>query len=476
MKWNVVRYGILSFIVGVAGLPSQAVAQEDSDALRSALTLQKAFAAVAKRVQPAVVNIEVDKPLLVPSIREGRGVEGSKERARGLGSGFLVDKRGYLVTNYHVVRGARHVKVTLFDRREFRGRLVGVDPELDIAVVKIETEADVPVVRFADSERVEVGDWAIAIGNPFGMAHTLTIGVVSAKGRVLREHEAAVYDLLQTDTAINPGNSGGPLVNIRGEVIGMTNAILSTSGGSEGVGFAVPSNEVTLTFPQLIEKGVVSRAYLGVDLQELTEDLRESFGLTPGTQGLLVTAVIPKGPSDVADVRVGDLLMALDGAVVTERRQMRQKLTGISPGKTVRLTLLRDGKLVSLNVLTRDAPPAETTLPRPPESRFVLHVWRGLSVVYLSEDMTRVLADVVDGEGLYVWRIEADSAGERAGLESGDKVLAVEKETVHSMSEFQAALAKTAEDKPVRLLIKREKHTMFMVVKPPEQKQEGTTK
>lgn len=474
MKWKLLAtFGMLTLIHYhyTTGLPLLAAqtSPEDSDALRSARTLQRAFAAVAKKVQPAVVNIEVDKPLIVPNVREKR--EGDKEtretvRTRGLGSGFLVDKRGYVLTNYHVVLGARRIKVTLFDRREYRGRLVGVDQELDLAVVKIEMGSDAPVARFADSAQVEVGDWAIAIGNPFGMAHTVTVGVVSAKGRVLREHEAAVYDLLQTDAAVNPGNSGGPLVNIRGEVIGMTNAILSTSGGSEGIGFAIPSNEVTLALPQLIEKGKVSRAWLGVDLQELTDDLRESFGLAKGTAGMLVTSVSPQSPSDTAGVQVGDLLTTLNGLAVTERLQVRQKLMGVSPGDTVHLTLLREDKVIQLNVVTREAPSLVAMTPlSPPESKWVLHEWRGLTVVWVSKDAASFLSDV-DGEGLYIWRIEPDSAGERAGLDAGDKILGVERDAIHSMSELQAALANTAKDKSVRLLIKRENHVMFVVVKP----------
>ena len=362
---------------GPAG-PASPVATADA--------LQAAFVAVAEQVRPAVVNIgtvQVSRSRRAPAVPGpgaddpffkdffdqffGRGGPGRREEFRqpGLGSGVIVDKRGYVLTNYHVIRGADSVTVKLSSKQEVQGRIVGTDAKTDLAVVRFQPEGDLRVASLGDSDTLRVGEWAIAIGNPFGLDQTVTVGVVSATGRA--EVGIATYEnFIQTDASINPGNSGGPLVNLKGEVIGINTAIVATG---QGIGFAIPANMAKRVTAQLIDRGKVTRGWIGVSLQPLTAELAQSLGLE-GTKGAIVARVHPGSPADTAGLQPNDVITKFGTSPVDDYNHLQRLSSDAEPGTTVPLEVVRrrERKTVSLKIAeSPDAPPpsAPTAPPRP---------------------------------------------------------------------------------------------------------------
>src|SRR4029077_19310471 len=264
-----------------------------------------------------------------------------------LGSGFIIDRNGTILTNYHVVDGAEKIVVTLSDGKTFDAKVLGKDQKTDVAVIQISGEQDLPAATLGDSDRLEVGEWVMAIGNPFGLDHTVTTGIVSAKGRHIG---AGPYDdFIQTDASINPGNSGGPLINMRGEVIGINSAIFSESGGNIGIGFAIPTNLVKELLPQLRDKGKVVRGYLGTAIQKLTPEIADALGLSQ-TQGALVTETTDGGPADRAGVKPGDVIVAFDDKGIKDTSDLPLQVARTTPGKTVPVKILRESKEVTLSL------------------------------------------------------------------------------------------------------------------------------
>ncbi|MBI4561284.1 MAG: Do family serine endopeptidase [Candidatus Rokubacteria bacterium] len=342
--------------------------------------LQSAFIRVAEQVRPAVVNIgtvhlaKARRPFVAPGPHSEDPVFrdffeqffGPRQGPRGefrqpsLGSGVIIDKRGFILTNFHVVKGADEVIVKLASNKEYRGRTAGTDPKTDLAVVKIQPEAELTVARLGDSERLRVGEWAIAIGNPFGLDQTVTVGVISATGR--SEVGIATYEnFIQTDASINPGNSGGPLLNLKGEVIGINTAIVATG---QGIGFAIPINMVRRVAGQLVEKGKVIRGWLGIAVQPVSPELSQSLGAS-GTRGAIVASVYPGSPAADAGLQQGDLILAFDGTQLEDYHHLQRLVAETEVGKTVTLRLLRKKKALEVQVKVGETPAEGTAKARP---------------------------------------------------------------------------------------------------------------
>jgi Do/DeqQ family serine protease len=339
----------------------------------TAESLQAAFVAVAERVRPAVVHLGTvqvararrapilpgpyaDDPVFKEFFEQffGRGGQSAPEfRQPGLGSGVIIDRRGYVLTNFHVVKGADAVTVRLSTKREYRGRIVGTDPKTDLAVVRFEPEGDVAVATLGDSDALRVGEWAIAIGNPFGLDQTVTVGVVSAVGRA--DVGIASYEhFIQTDASINPGNSGGPLVNLRGEVIGINTAIVAAG---QGIGFAIPANLARRVAAQLMERGRVRRGWIGVALEPLTPELAEAAGL-PSPRGAIVARVYPGSPAAAAELRPRDVIVRFDGQAVEDAHHLQRLAAEAEVGRTVTVEVVRDRQRRTLEVRIAEAPEA----------------------------------------------------------------------------------------------------------------------
>jgi serine protease Do len=351
--------------------PTQARATTPAP-IAAADALQSAFVSVADRVRPAVVHIgtlqvaRVRRPPLMPGPNAddpffkdffdqffGRSGPGRREEFQtpGLGSGVIVDKRGYVLTNFHVVRGADAVTVRLADKQEFRGRIVGSDSKTDIAIIKFDAPADVRVASLGNSDTLRVGEWAIAIGNPFGLDQTVTVGVVSATGRA--DVGIATYEnFIQTDASINPGNSGGPLVNLRGEVIGINTAIVATG---QGIGFAIPANMVKRVTAQLIDRGRVQRGWIGVALQPMSPELAQAMGV-PDARGAIVARVYPGSPAETAGLAQNDVIVGFDGAPVEDYHQLQRMSSEAEVGRTVKLDVVRRKEKKSLVLKVAEAP------------------------------------------------------------------------------------------------------------------------
>jgi serine protease Do len=334
-----------------------------------AVGVPQSFADLAEKVQPAVVNISTVTTVRIPGgpfrhfFGPGEGPFGDMFRRffgeipdrelkqQSLGSGFIVDKDGYIITNNHVVEGADEIKVKLADGREFHARVVGRDPKTDLALIKISSLFhDLPVLSLGDSDRIRVGDWVLAVGNPFGLEHTVTQGIISATGRVIG---AGPYDnFLQTDAPINPGNSGGPLVNLNGEVIGVNSAIIASG---QGIGFAIPSNMAKEVIAQLKDKGKVSRGWIGVTVQSITPEIAKAFGLKDA-KGALVSDLTEGGPAASAGMKRGDIIVSFDGKDISEISDLSRTVAMTPVGKTVDASVLRAGKTVALRVKVAETP------------------------------------------------------------------------------------------------------------------------
>ena len=344
--------------------------------------LQAGFVGVAEHVRPAVVNLGTiqkargsrapgpqpgrDDPFFQEFFKQFFGPEGpsggSEFRRPGLGSGVIFDKRGLVLTNFHVVKGADEITVKLSDKREYRGQLLGTDPKTDLAVIRFQPDHELTIATLGNSEALRVGEWAIAIGNPFGLDQTVTVGVISATGR--SDVGVATYEnFIQTDASINPGNSGGPLLNLKGEVIGINTAIFSQSGGSVGIGFAIPINMVKRVVDQLVDKGKVVRGWLGVSLQPLSAELADSLGV-PGKQGAVVASTMPGGPAAAAGLQQNDVILAFDKIPVEDYHHFQRLTAETRAGSKVLLQVLRKKKTIELPVTVAEAP--DEGLPRRP--------------------------------------------------------------------------------------------------------------
>jgi serine protease Do len=458
-------------------LPYNSFAQEQG--IENLKQTGMAFRAVAKQVSPAVVFIKVEKettgnqPGMTPfggpfgdeffrrffgTPPDSRGERKPRKRhSVGQGSGFIVTPDGTIMTNNHVVEDASRITVFLQDGRELEAETVGTDPATDVAIIKID-ESDLPYLKLGDSDQLEVGDWVLAFGNPFGLSHTLTAGIVSAKGRSgmgLSDYE----NFIQTDAAINPGNSGGPLVNLDGRVVGMNTAIFSRSGGSMGIGFAIPINMAQQVRTQLVEHGKVTRGHLGVYIQDLNQDLAESFGL-PDTKGILIAKIIEDSPAEQAGLEQGDILLTLDGEPVGKVAEFRNRIAMMAPETKIKVGLLRDGKDKTLTVTIGKREDDSEISASEPGSAAEL----GMSLQALTPELREQLG-YEDETGVLVTDVEPGSPAANAGIARGALILEVNRKPVTSPEQIKQALQDNP-GKPLLLLVRHKDATRYLALKP----------
>jgi serine protease Do len=434
------------------------------------------FVSLAKKLRPVVVNIST------VTMSEGRGGQEfaspfgeedpfndfwrrffggpaprGPQRQRSLGSGFIIDGDGSIITNNHVVENASKILVKLSENdQEFEAKVIGRDPKTDIAVIKIDAKTSLSAANLGDSDLLDVGEWVVAIGNPFGLDSTVTSGIVSAKGRHIGQ---GPYDnFIQTDASINPGNSGGPLINLRGEVVGINTAIFSRTGGNMGIGFAIPINLVKELLPQLRGKGKVTRGYLGVLIQKVTPEIAESLGLEK-SQGALVANVSKDGPAEKAGVKVGDVIVEFDGKEVKDSGDLPIIVARTAVDKKVRMKVMRDKKEVSLNVAVGELKDEEVVATAPEKGEL------GLTVQRLTPQIAESLG-LDKTEGVVVTAVEAGSAADEAGIRRGDVVLEVDRKAIRNLDEYKKAVAIARKGRGVLFLVRRGDSTLFLALKP----------
>ena len=383
-----------------------------------------------------------------------------REVPRGVGSGFIISADGFVMTNAHVVDGADEVLVTLTDKREFKARIVGADKRTDVAVVKIEASG-LPAVRIGDVSRLKVGEWVMAIGSPFGLDNTVTAGIVSAKQRDTGDY----LPFIQTDVAVNPGNSGGPLINMRGEVVGINSQIYSRSGGFMGISFAIPIDEAMRVSEQLRANGRVTRGRIGVQIDQVSKDVAESIGLGK-PQGALVRGVESGSPADKAGVEAGDIITRFDGRAIEKASDLPRLVGNTKPGTRSALTVFRRGQTRDLSITIAELEPEQVARrpaargSAPPKAGEAAQAL-GLTVAELTETQKKELK-VRHGV-----RVEAASdAGARAGLREGDVILSIGNVEIRNVREFETAVAKTERGKPVNMLVQRGELVQFVLVRP----------
>jgi serine protease Do len=383
-----------------------------------------------------------------------------EERPRGVGSGFILTPDGFIMTNAHVVDGADQVLVTLPDKREFKARIVGADKRTDVAVVKIEATG-LPSVRIGDVSRLKVGEWVMAIGSPFGLDNSVTAGIVSAKQRDTGDY----LPFIQTDVAINPGNSGGPLINMRGEVVGINSQIYSRSGGFMGISFAIPIDEASRISDQLRATGRVQRGRIGVQIDQVSKEVAESLGLSKA-QGALVRAVEPGAPADKAGIEAGDIITRFDGKPIEKSADLPRMVGNIKPGTRSTVTVLRRGVTKDLSITVGEFEPEKVAAKAPPPEKEKPIVsasgqFLGLTV----SDLT----DAQKGELKIKSGVRVETATEaaaRAGLREGDVILALANTEVVSVKEFDALLSRIDKTKPVTVLLRRGEWAQYVLIRP----------
>jgi serine protease Do len=387
------------------------------------------------------------------------------ERATSLGSGVVISQDGYIITNNHVIDGATDVKVSFANKEEYPAKVVGSDKYTDVAILKI-NKTGLATLPFADSGRAEVGDVVLAIGEPFGLGQTVTMGIISAKGRAGLGIER-FEDFIQTDAAINRGNSGGALIDTRGDLVGINTAILSgETGGNQGIGFAIPANLVHNIMDQIMKNGKVTRGYMGILPQELTPEMAKAFGV-PNTHGIALANVIADGPAAKAGLKVGDVITAVNGTPVDDVNSFRLQVAGFAPGTTVHLKVDRNGQTMDLAVtLTEFHLEAENNgdgqgnLPNGGEKGAL----KGLSVQALTPDLRQQLQTPDGTQGVMITEVDPDSAASAAGLQQGDIIVQVDRKPVTTVSEFNTAVRAGASRESTLLLVKRGQGTQFVVV------------
>jgi len=375
-------------------------------------------------------------------------------RQRSLGSGFVIDKEGYILTNNHVVEKATTIKVKLSDEKEYDARIVGRDPKTDIALIKIDVKQSLPVAVMGDSESLQVGDWVVAIGNPFGLEHTVTAGIVSAKGRIIG---AGPYDqFIQTDASINPGNSGGPLLNLKGEVVGINTAIVS---GGQGIGFAIPVNVAKDMLAQLKSKGKVARGWLGVVIQKMTPEIAKSFGMKE-SEGALVADVMDQSPADKAGIKRGDVIISYNGKTIKDNESLPRLVAATEIGAKAKIVLIRDRKEMEVTVVIGELQEEGLRASRKTEVEKDL----GLVVQDITAEIAKHL-NLKDRKGVIVTDVLPGSPAQEADIRSGDVIREIGRRPVRSVADFKEAVKRSNVKEGVVMLIQRENATFYAVIR-----------
>ncbi len=472
-------FTIIGLIIGLAissqfNIQSKGYSQDaviSKDAIDLLTKTNQALSEVAMAVKPSVVNISSTRTFRHPGTMnpffndpffrrffgdEFRFFERPREhRQSGLGSGVIVDKDGYILTNYHVIKDADEIKVKLSDKREFDGKVIGSDPKTDIAVIKIQADK-LPVIRWGDSDKLKVGEIILAIGNPFGLTQTVTSGIISATGRAnvgIADYE----DFIQTDAAINPGNSGGALVNVRGELVGINTAIFSTSGGYQGIGFAIPSNMAKVVMENLIKKGKVVRGWLGVSIQPITPELAKQFNLQH-EKGVLIGDVVEDSPAEKAGLKRGDVILEFEGKEFSEPSSLRNAVAAILPGKEVTLKVLRDGKVMTVKATVSELPAGMQKLSPHTEGPL-----KGIQVQDITPEIRRALQLPKRITGVVVTDVAGGSPAEEF-LTENDIIMEVNRKKVNNTRDFAAAAASLKKGQGALLLIYRNGSTIYLTI------------
>jgi serine protease Do len=473
-KRKIVSFAVLlaAFIIGPGGVYPAAGIAATSDAMFSP---PESFSDLAETASQAVVNIRT-----VKTIKGGGKVfrhfqknpfgdddhmrdffdrffddnQNRNFKQRSLGSGFIIDKDGYIVTNNHVIENADEIVVILNNEKEFDAKIVGRDKNTDLALIKIEPHHKLPVLEFGDSDTLKVGQWVVAIGNPFGLEHTVTAGIVSAKGRVIGS--GPYDDFIQTDASINPGNSGGPLLNMQGRVIGINTAIVA---GGQGIGFAIPVNLAKKIIGQLKNSGEVTRGWLGVGIQDISGEVAEYYGIKD-KKGVLVTEVFPGDPADSAGIKPKDIIVSVNGKAIDSARKLTGIIADTTVGDTAKIDILRNGKSKTFNV--KIAKREETKISAknaPKEDKQQL----GIRVTNITPEIASQF-NLKDTKGVMVTGVDSESKAAEAGLQIHDIILEINHRTISSVGDFDKAINEVPEGKTIDLFIQR-LNRGFLVVK-----------
>lgn len=470
---------LLSFLLGQSGLPATGLAAEDEN-IQLLEKSARAFSSVVKKAEPAVVNVRVEKkegmspedqfnPFDDPSFQRFFGpsfkhpsIPQSPEqfKSQAAGSGFLISEDGYILTNNHLIDKADKITVRMDGGQELEAKLVGTDPQSDVALIKISDGRKFSYLPLGDSDKLEVGEWVIAIGSPFGLDSTVTVGVVSAKGRNrmgINEYE----NFIQTDAAINPGNSGGPLLNIYGEVIGINTAIFSRSGGYMGIGFAIPVNMAKTVKSQLLAKGKVTRSWLGVAIQDMSADLARSFKMTQKS-GALVTEVSKDSPAERAGIKQGDVIIIYDGKPVVDVADLRNRVAMTPGGTKVDLTLVRNEKQQKLTIQVEEQPAdMMTQLGAPQQTQLFQKI--GLSLQDLTPELARQFGYAL-GQGVLIAGVAPGSPAALARIQAGSLIEEVNRQPVHNLKELQQAVQQGGNTENILLLIRSGNRSQYVVL------------
>jgi len=472
---------VLAAFIGMYALQQDTGATAAASPDSPTLMVPMSFSQLAREAQPGVVNIRTVKsikgggPVFRHFFGNPFGPQGPGDqkdplreffgpffnnapqrefKQRSLGSGFIIDKDGYIVTNNHVIDNADEIKVRLANHKEFDATVVGRDPKTDLALIKIKGARHLVPLKMGDSDRLEVGSWVVAIGSPFGLEQTVTAGIVSAKGRVIGS--GPYDDFIQTDASINPGNSGGPLLNMQGEVVGINTAIVAQG---QGIGFAIPVNLAKGILAQLKEHGSVTRGWLGVGIQDLTPQLAEYYGLKD-RKGVLVSQVFKGDPAEKAGIKPNDIIVAVDGKPVGSSRELSTVIAGLAVGKRTAITILRDGKQKTVYAKPAKRQDNEKVALTSPEATGAF----GLQVTALTPETARRYGYSENEKGLLVVGVKSGSKADRAGIQQGDLIKEINRKAVNSPAELTAAIKNKKDGQPTMLLVKRP-NAGFVVIK-----------
>lgn len=433
------------------------------------------FSQLINHVKPTIVNISTTTVIAGPDLQDRfmgsvnpfrdflgddffekffGNVPRREHKQKSLGSGFIIDREGYILTNNHVVEKASSIKVKLSDEKEYDAKIIGKDSKTDIALIKISVNHDLPSATFGDSDLLEVGDWVVAIGNPFGLEHTVTAGIVSAKGRVIG---AGPYDdFIQTDASINPGNSGGPLLNLKGEVVGINTAIVS---GGQGIGFAIPISVVRELLPQLKNKGRITRGWLGVVIQKITPEIARMFKLKEA-EGALVSDVTENGPAEKAGIKRGDVIVSYNGKKIKDNEMLPRLVAATEIGKKVKIEIVRDGKTVTFDVTIGELPEEGLRSSKKPE----IEKNFGLVVQEITPEIAKHLS-LKDKRGIIVTDVTPGSPAGDADIRSGDIIKEIARKPIRTMADFKKAMKSANIKEGVVILIRREDTTFYTVLR-----------
>ena len=467
---NFVLAAALVFLLSLSWVGTISAETEQTEPYLALESFSNSIADIAEKVGPAVVNIDTvrmvkqgspfgDDPIFRRFFGEQFEEYSRTIPQKGAGSGFIINKEGYILTNEHVVHRADEIKVTLADGREFTGKVVGSDETSDLAIVKIESENNLPMVELGDSKGLRVGEIVIAIGNPYGLQQTVTMGVVSAKGRSIPVEEHTYRNFIQTDTAINPGNSGGPLLNTKGEVIGVNTAIIPYA---QGIGFAIPINTAKRNIDDLINLGKVRRSWLGVYIQGITPEIAEQFNLSEA-KGVLVGDVVKDSPAEEAGIKTGDIIKKVNNEEVNSPGELQDKIRNVDIGKNADIEVVRDGKTINFIVKIVEMPTVEEEGSESPKEK-VFSVQTGLKVESVTTEIAKELG-LPWVKGLVINEVVLGSSADDMGLQQGDIVLEANRTEVSSIEEWENAINKLEPGDTLLLLVFRSGHTYYVPIK-----------